>query len=108
PRAVIDRLDYAVGDVDQLVLRARAEAPNTPVFVLGHSMGGTVAVRYAVLHQDRLAGLILSGPLAALEAAPAPMRLAGRVLSAITPNLPLVAIDASAVSRDPQVVHDYR
>ncbi len=54
PRAVIDRLDYAVADVDQLVLRARAEHPGLPVFMLGHSMGGTVAVRYAVLHQDRL------------------------------------------------------
>jgi acylglycerol lipase len=108
PRAVIDRLDYAVADVDQLVLRARTEHPGVPVFMLGHSMGGTVAIRYAVLHQERLAGLILSGPLAALEAAPAPLRLAGRVLSAIAPSLPLIAIDASAVSRDPQVVQDYR
>jgi alpha-beta hydrolase superfamily lysophospholipase len=107
-RAVIDRLDYAVGDVDQLVLRARTEEPDTPVFMLGHSMGGTVAVRYAVMHQDRLHGLILSGPLAALEAAPAPIRLVGRVLSAIAPTLPLIAIDSSAVSRDPQVVQDYR
>ena len=107
-RAVIDRLDHAVADVDQLVLRARVEEPGTPVFMLAHSMGGTVAVRYAVLHQDRLEGLILSGPLAALEAAPAPMRLAGRVLSAVAPTLPLIAIDASAVSRDPQVVQDYR
>ncbi len=108
PRAVIDRLDYAVGDVDQLVLRARVEEPGLPVFMLGHSMGGTVAVRYAILHQDRLRGLILSGPLAALDAAPAPLRLVGRALSAIAPTLPLIAIDASAVSRDPQVVQDYR
>jgi acylglycerol lipase len=108
PRAVIDRLDRAVDDVDQLVLRARAQEPGLPVFMLGHSMGGTLAVRYAVLHQERLAGLILSGPLAALEAAPAPMRLVGRALSAIAPSLPLIAIDSSAVSRDPLVVQDYQ
>ena len=45
-----------------------------PVFLLGHSMGGTIALCYALAHQDRLAGLILSGPLAALDAAPAPLR----------------------------------
>ena len=39
-------------------------------------MGGTIALSYAIDHQDRLAGLILSGPLAELEAAPAHMRVA--------------------------------
>jgi alpha-beta hydrolase superfamily lysophospholipase len=109
PRALIDRLDYAVADLDRLVVRA-AHEESVPVFMLGHSMGGTVAVRYAVRHHadERLAGLILSGPLAALDAAPAPMRLLGRVLSALTPSLPLVAIDASQISRDPDVVRDYQ
>ena len=107
PRALIDRLDRAVADLDQLVVKARAEEGLQP-FMLGHSMGGTVAIRYAVLHQDRLAALVLSGPLASLEAAPAPMRLAGRILSAVAPSLPLVAIDATQVSRDPEVVRDYQ
>ena len=70
PRALIDRLDNAVADLDQLVVQASAEHPAAPVYMLGHSMGGTVAVRYAVLHGEQLAGLILSGPLAALEGAP--------------------------------------
>jgi alpha-beta hydrolase superfamily lysophospholipase len=107
PRALIDRLDRAVADLDHLVVKAQAQEA-LPVFMLGHSMGGTVAVRYAVVHQDRLAGLVLSGPLAALQAAPAPMRLAGRIISAVAPSLPLVAIDASQVSRDPEVVRDYQ
>jgi alpha-beta hydrolase superfamily lysophospholipase len=128
PRALIDRLDYAVADLDQIVLRAREAEPAKPLFMFAHSMGATVALRYAAAHQpddsravqsgeagsraggsrERLDGLILSGPLAALEAAPAPMRLAGRVLSAVAPTLPLVAIDASLVSRDPEVVRAYR
>jgi alpha-beta hydrolase superfamily lysophospholipase len=107
PRALIDRLDYAVADLDQLVLKAREAHPDVPVFVLGHSMGGTVSIRYALTFQARLSGLILSGPLAALEAAPAPMRLLGRLLSAVTPTLPLIAIDSSQVSRDPEVVKAY-
>jgi acylglycerol lipase len=109
PRAVIDKLDSAVADLDQLVVQATAEHPGARVYMLGHSMGGTVALRYAVLHapDERLAGLILSGPLAALEAAPAPLRLAGRVLSVVAPRLPLIAIDPTLISRDPAVVEAY-
>ena len=107
PRALIDRLDNAVADLDQLVVQASAEHPAAPVYVLGHSMGGTVALRYALLNGERLAGLILSGPLAALEATPPPLRVIGNVLSTIAPRTPLIAIDASLVSRDPAVVSAY-
>jgi acylglycerol lipase len=108
PRALIDRLDHAVADIDQLVLEAREPHPQVPVFMLGHSMGGTLALRYAIRHPDRLSGLILSGPLAALEAAPAPMRLAATILSATVPRLPLIAVDPTLISRDPDVVSAYR
>jgi alpha-beta hydrolase superfamily lysophospholipase len=108
PRALIDRLDHAVADLDQLLLEAREPHPRAPVFMLAHSMGGTLALRYAVRHPDRLTGLILSGPLAALEAAPPGMRVAAAILSAVAPRLPLVAVDPALVSRDPEVVSAYR
>jgi alpha-beta hydrolase superfamily lysophospholipase len=76
--------------------------------MLGHSMGGLLAIQYALDHQRRLAGLLLSGALAALDAAPAPALLAGRVLSVLAPRLRLVGVDAALVSRDPQVVAAYR
>jgi acylglycerol lipase len=105
-RALIDRLDSAVADLDRLVSDALAQHPALPVFLLGHSMGGTIAVRYALSHQGRLTGMILSGPLAAIEAG-APLRIAGRVLSAFAPTLPLIGVDPALVSRDPQVVAAY-
>jgi acylglycerol lipase len=108
PRALIDRLDHAVADLDQLVLEAREPHPQAPVFMLAHSMGGTLALRYAVRHPDRLTGLILSGPLAALAAAPAPMRVIAAILSAAVPRLPLIAVDPTLISRDPEVVSAYR
>ncbi len=107
PRALIDRMGNAVADLDSLVTLAAGEHPGVSVFLLGHSMGGAIAVSYALAHQDRLAGLILSAPLAALEAAPAPMRVTARVLSALAPRLPLFPIDATMVSRDPAVVSAY-
>ncbi len=107
PRALIDRVDRAVADLDSLIVLVAGELPGTPIFLLGHSMGGALAVSYAMRHQDRLAGLMLSAPLAALEAAPPHMRVAARVLSVVAPKLPLVEIDASLVSRDPEVVKAY-
>jgi lysophospholipase len=107
PRALVDRLKNAVSDLDRLVVIAASEHPGVPVFMLGHSMGGTIAVVYALDHQNRLAGMILSGPLAAIDA-PAPVRAAGRVLSMLAPRLPMIGVDPSLVSRDPEVVAAYR
>jgi lysophospholipase len=107
PRPLIDRMDSAVADLDSMIRLAAGEHPGTKLFLLGHSMGGTISVSYAMRHQDRLAGLILSGALAALDAAPPPVRVIAKVLSALTPRLPVIAVDASHVSRDPAVVRAY-
>jgi alpha-beta hydrolase superfamily lysophospholipase len=108
PRALIDRVDNAVADLDQLVVRAAGEHPGIDVFLLGHSMGGLIAVSYALRHQNRLHGLLLSGPLAALDAASPPVRMIASILSALTPKLGVFAVDASLVSRDPAVVKAYQ
>jgi acylglycerol lipase len=107
PRAVIDRIDHAVADLDELVTLAGAAHPDLPLFLLGHSMGGCVSLAYAFHHQDRLDGLALSAPLAALEAANVATRIVGRLLSEVTPRLGILGIDSSAVSRDPEIVRDY-
>jgi alpha-beta hydrolase superfamily lysophospholipase len=108
PRELIENLDEVVAEVDTLVDRAAAAQPGVPVFMLGHSMGGLIALRYALAHQERLAGLILSGALAQLDAVPKPLELVGRGLSVIAPRAPLIAIDHTLVSRDPAVVEAYR
>src|SRR3954466_4309620 len=107
PRAVIDRLQNAVEDLHTLVEQARQGSPDRPLVLLGHSMGGCVAIAYTMEHEDALDALVLSGPLAVLEAASPVQRAAGRVLSVVAPKLGVVGIDSSAVSRDPEVVKDY-
>jgi alpha-beta hydrolase superfamily lysophospholipase len=106
-RAVIDRMRHAVGDLDTLVEKAQAAHGGVPLVLLGHSMGGAVALSYTMEHEDKLDALVLSAPLAALEAASPVQRLAGRVLSVVAPSLGVVGIDSTAVSRDPEVVADY-
>jgi alpha-beta hydrolase superfamily lysophospholipase len=106
-RAVIDRMHNAVEDLHTLVERAQGAYPGRPLVLLGHSMGGAVALAYTAEHEDALDALVLSGALAVLEAASPVQRVAGRVLSVVAPSLGVVAIDSSAVSRDPEVVADY-
>lgn len=106
-RAYVDRVANAVEDLDQLVVAARGHHPGVPLFLLGHSMGGLLALAYTLRHEERLDGLLLSAPLAALEAASPVLRAAGRVLSAVVPTLGIFDVDPGRVSRDPEVVRAY-
>jgi alpha-beta hydrolase superfamily lysophospholipase len=95
-RANIESWEAVVADLDLLVdLAAQA---GRPVFLVGHSMGGAIAIAYAQAHQDRLRGLALSAP--AIVVAP---ELAAVVELPEIPALPL----APAVSTDPAVVQAY-
>ena len=106
PRAYVDRLEHAVADLHALSDLAGERHPATPRFLLGHSMGGLIALEYALRHQQELTGLVLSAPLAVLEANPL-ARGGARALSAVAPRLPIYKIDATTVSRDPEVVRAY-
>ncbi|HTU95693.1 MAG TPA: lysophospholipase [Solirubrobacteraceae bacterium] len=108
PRALIEDMDHVVADVDTLVDRAVEAAPGAPVFMVGHSMGGLITLRYALAHQARLQGVILSAPLAQLDPVPKPLELVARALSVIAPRAPLIALDPALVSRDAAVVEAYR
>jgi acylglycerol lipase len=100
-------MDNVVADLDDLVHLAAERHPDVPLFLLGHSMGGCVALAYAIAHQDKLDGLLLSAPVAILEAASPATRVAGAVLSVVAPRLGVYPIDSTGVSRDPEVVRDY-
>jgi len=106
PRALVD-VDAVVADVDRLIDEASSAHPQLPVAMLGHSLGGLIAIRYALAHQRRLRALVLSGPLAALDAPPPALTLA-RGIARVAPRLGVSSLDARLVSRDPGVVAAYR
>jgi acylglycerol lipase len=100
-------MDTVVLDLGALIADVRAEDPERPLFLLGHSMGGCISLEYACRHQEEIEGLILSSPAISLEAAPAPMRALSKALSAVLPGLGVYEVDSEAVSRDPEVVRAY-
>lgn len=108
PRALIDRADNAVQDLGTLVSIAREAHPGVQVLVLGHSMGGMLALAWAARHGSRADGLILSGALAAVPELPVALTVIGRVLSVLAPRAPVIGIGTDLISRDPAVVEAYR
>jgi alpha-beta hydrolase superfamily lysophospholipase len=108
PRALIDRMDNAVEDVDSLVSLAATRHAGRPLHLLGHSMGGAIAIAYALRHQERLRGLLLSSAAASLGSAGPSTRLEAKALGAVAPTAGIMEIDPSLISHDPAVVRAYR
>ena len=97
-----------LADLDTFRRTVVARHPGLRPFLLGHSMGGQIALAYALDHQDDLAGLVLSAP--ALQAPPVPraVQAVARVLARVVPTLRRAVIDVATISRDEAVVTDYR
>jgi alpha-beta hydrolase superfamily lysophospholipase len=98
-RVVVGDFDLVVADLHAGVERMRERHPGLPVVLVGHSMGGMIAARYAQLHGAGLAGLVLSGPVLGSWTAATDMLALEEI-----PDDPL---DVSTLSRDPSVGEVY-
>lgn len=79
-----------------------------PLFILGHSMGGMIAVKFLLFNEKAVKGVILSG--AALEIGeditPITQKVVG-FLGKIAPKLKTVKLDPTSISRDKDEVEKY-
>ena len=108
-RAHIGRFEKYTDALAQLLALARPEHPDSPLVLLGHSMGGLIAADFLLKHQDEFAAAVLTGP--AIQAPQRPSRVAlatNRMIAALLPRLGVMQLDASAISREPQVVINYK
>lgn len=108
PRVHVRRYDDLLQDFETFRGAVTGRHPGLPTFLLGHSLGGQIALAYALRYQARLAGLALSAPALASDAVPAPLVPALSVLARVLPTVRPLGIDTSAISSDPAVVADYR
>ena len=94
-RALVETFEDVVSDLHVLAETAVREHPGLPVVLLGHSMGGLIASRYAQRYTCELTALVLSGPLiGAWEAGPFLLSLQ---------EMPDIPLDITTLSRDPSV-----
>jgi len=107
-RSWVERFDDYLLDVDALLAKAQELAAGRPVFLMGHSMGGAIALRWLSQRRQSVAGLILSsaalkigGDVPRLLVALAPL------LSRWLPHLRGTRIDPAVISRDAAAVAAY-
>ncbi len=98
-RGSVSDVQDPVADLETAVRRAAGEHA-LPVVLIGHSMGGLIATRYAQQHPETLAALVITGPV-----------IGGNPgftdLLALDP-IPDVPIDPATLSRDPRVGEAYQ
>lgn len=107
-RGHVYNFDLFENAVLELYKRTKISHPNTPLFLLGHSMGGLIATRLLISHQDKFQGALLSGAAIQSPQEPPSWQVAIiKLIAKILPKAPMLALDASAISRDPKVVEKY-
>lgn len=96
-------------DLGRVVTRARAEWPELPVLLYGHSLGGALVVRYAQLHPAAVTAVVASAPAFRPAFEPPAWKLAAaRLLRRAWPSMTMHnELDLEALCRDPEVVRAY-
>ena len=120
-RANIERMTSIVADLSSFMRFAIERHPDLPVFMIGHSLGGLIALHYAIASASTTRGfggaepmiapdgLVVSGAAVEVLVGSALQRRLAGVLSALVPNLGVATMDAShKISRDPEVVRAYQ
>lgn len=98
-RALVVEGEAMTADLHLVAGIARGAHPGLPVVLVGHSMGGIVATRYAQKHPGELDALVLSGPVIGGNAA---------IMSLLELDpIPEVPIDPAVLSRDPETGAEY-
>ncbi|KAF6303050.1 monoglyceride lipase [Rhinolophus ferrumequinum] len=108
-RMVVSDFHVFIRDVLQHVDTVQKDYPGLPVFLLGHSMGGAIAILTAAEKPGYFSGMVLISPLvlANPESATTFKVLAAKVLNLVLPNMSLGPIDASVLSRNKTEVDLY-
>jgi len=107
PRMVVPHPDSYLDDLAEIHDAAVRQWRELPI-VLGHSMGGLVAARFATARVRPIRALVLSSPALALRLSNSMLTL-HRVLLALVPRMRVPnPIDAHLLSHDAEVARAYR
>lgn len=107
-RGYVEKFSYYTDDTKTFFEMLRSKHPDEKFFIVGHSVGGTIAITYCIYHQNEFDGLILSGAIIKPGSSLSPVKIMlARLLVLLAPKMGVDVIDASAISQDQAVVDAY-
>jgi len=108
-RGHINSFNDYTADLKTFCKLVRDKLPGLPLILLGHSMGGTIACKFALDYPGIIDGLVLSSA-GLIQAVKVPIwkKTMATLLANIIPGLSMpTGLDSSALSHDLKVVDDY-
>ncbi len=95
-------------DVHSFLEVVRNEQKEKPLFLMGHSLGGLIALNYVITNPQGLQGVIASGPLLSQPGISPILLLLSKIMSKIWPGFSIdTKLDVNTISRDPEVIKAY-
>lgn len=106
-RGYVKHFDDYLDDADAIVGTVESDAP---LFVLGHSNGGLIALDWVMSRPTPAQGLIVTNPFLAMTSPPrGPKLWVGRLAGRFAPRLSLPSgLKSEQMSHDPQMVEAHR
>jgi len=107
-KTYIRSFDEFLSDVDLFLKRVQQQHQRKGIFLLGHSLGGTIAVLFVFTRKADLKGIILSGATLKIsdDISPLLVRMSS-IVGKILPKLPTIKVDCNDLSHDLEVVKEY-
>jgi alpha-beta hydrolase superfamily lysophospholipase len=109
-RGHIGRYEHYVEDLRGLVERAHKELPGLPLVLIGHSMGGTIALLFSQRYPETISCAVYSAPALILRRRiPLAQRTLAIGMSRFRPTYTSTgAIDPTVLTRDPAMQQEVR
>ncbi len=108
-KGYVKRFSVYSRDLNTFIELTVAKYPDLPLFLLGHSLGATIAIIACTEYPGKAGGLILSATACQTGSSVSSFKiLLAKALSAIAPKLGIERLDNSTVSKDKAVVDAYR
>lgn len=102
-------MEILMQDVDTLLKQAKIRYPGLPVILYGHSLGGILALHYALKRKPDVKAVLVTSPAmhSSLEQQPAKV-LAANIMGSLVPKMTIASgLEVAAISHDPAVVKAY-
>ena len=102
-------LQEFVQDIRQLSLQAHAANPSLPLILIGHSLGGLIALTFAATYPDQTRAVAVSSPALKLAHETSPLKVAWVTgIARIAPTASFQnGVNSRMLCHDPQVVEAY-